>query len=204
MNLDTARQAIRDFINNNIPVYRWDVDEPDVLYYNRGGFNIFANSAIELPLQEYLCRKEGHNGVVASGRFPYRVTWIFDGNQSLNSLPFKAVEGVVSNIQVLALIRSPHPDITQFLPYQEPDPVTISRTEDEHKNWLLSANFSFDCEFRVTEMADTSDLVSPGFFDLGDEPEVTSLTINVNKAEQQFDVTDADTYKLDTTITITP
>lgn len=204
MNIITAREAIRAFVDANIPIYRWDMDVPDVLYYNRGGFNIFANTAIELPLQELVSVREGNNGVVASVRFPYRVTWIFNGDQPINSLPFKSVEAVVANIQVLALISRPSPDFTQFTPYQEPDTVTISNTEDESKDWLLSANFSFDATFRVTTLADTSDLTSPGYFDLGDEPVVNDISIKVHKAEQGFDRTNNTTFKLDNTINIEP
>ncbi|WP_414579107.1 hypothetical protein [Anabaena sp. CCY 9402-a] len=199
MNLDIARTAIRTYIDESIPIYRWDIDYPDTLYYNRGGFNIFANTAIELPLQEYFSVRDGFNGVKASARFPYRITWIFNGNQPIDTLPFKAVEGVVCNIQALALIKKPHPDLIQFVPFQEPDPVTIARTEDETKDWLLSANFSFDAEFRITELADVSDLISPGYFDFGPPAVVNGLTIEVNKAEQGFS-----THELDTTINITP
>lgn len=204
MNLDTARQAIRDFVSASVPIYRWDVDEPDVLYYNRGGANITANSAIELPLQDFSTSKNGYNGVKASGRFPYRVTWIFRGDQPLSSLPFKSVEGVVANIHVLAHISSPHPEIQLFQPYPEPDPVTIARTEDESKNWLLSANFSFNCEFQVTSFADVGDLTEPGFYDFPEPIPLTGLGIRIYKAKIGFDSTDSSTFQLDRNLTITP
>ncbi|WP_144427537.1 hypothetical protein [Nostoc piscinale] len=175
-----------------------------MLYYARGASNIPANTAIELPVQEYVTQREGNNGVVASARFPYRVTWIFRGDLPIESLPLKAVEAVVANIQVLALIQRPSVEFTQFLPFQEPDTVTLSNTEDEDRNWLLSANFSFEATFRVTTLADAEDLTSPGFFDLGEEPQVDQITIKVNKAQQGFDTTNNNTYKLDNTIILTP
>lgn len=203
MNIQTIRQKIREFITARIAIYEWDLDEPDVLYFQVGSQGYPANTAIELPVMNLVHRSgASKNSIETSARFGYRLTYIFPGDTSLNELPLKALEGVLSIIHVYAILQTPDPDIKSFIPVEEEDSVTVGRFGTAEDNWLVQLNFSFDAVFNTTELPDISDIQPPDYFDFSNPPTLEELRIRVNRAKPKFSKVDNTTFIEDSNILI--
>jgi hypothetical protein len=203
MNIQTIRQKIREFITARIAIYEWDLDEPDVLYFQVGSQGYPANTAIELPVMNLVhTRGSGKSSIETSARFGYRLTYIFPGNIPLNQLPLKALEGILSTIHVYSILQTPDSDIKSFTPVEEEDSVTVGRVGTADDNWLIQLNFSFDAVFNTTELPDISDIQPPDYFDFNNPPTLQELEIRVNRAKPKFSRLDNSTFIEDSVILI--
>lgn len=204
MNIQIIREKIREFVDARVSVYSWDLDYPDIYYYNVSGANYPANTAIELPVQNIVHSKEGKSGIITSGRFPYRITYIFPSQMPFADLPWKALEGMLSWLHILSLIQGPDALVESMGPAELEDSITIARTDEQEGDWLVYLNFAFDITFRTTEFPDISDLQPPGFFPTDNPPPVDQVTVKVNRAKPRFSRQDVGSYIEDTEIIIQP
>jgi hypothetical protein len=203
MNIQIVRQRIREFLTTRIAIYEWDLDEPDVLYFQVGSQGYPANTAIELPVMNLIHTKgASRNSVETSARFPYRLTYIFPGDIPLNALPLKALEGILSLIQIYSVLQIPDCEIKSFNPVIEEDSITIGRVGTAEDNWLIQLNFSFDAVFITTDLPDISDIQPPDYFDPSNPPTLQELQIRVNRAKSKFNRSDNSTYIEDSVILI--
>jgi hypothetical protein len=203
MNIQTIRQKIREFLTTRIAIYKWDLDEPDVLYFEIGSQGYPANTAIELPVMNLFHTKgASSNSIETSARFPYRLTYIFPGDVPVSSLPLKALEGVLSAIHIYSVLQTPDSDIKSFNPVEEEDSVTIGRVGTSEDNWLIQLNFSFETTFITTEFPDLSDLQPSDYFDSTNPPTLQELEIRVNRAKPKFNKLDSSTFIEDSVILI--
>ncbi|MBD2168059.1 hypothetical protein H6G04_27110 [Calothrix membranacea FACHB-236] len=206
MNIQDVRERISEFLSVRVRIDFWGLDYPDDLYTQILSNTLPACSAIALPIQNVFHYKEGFNLVKTKARFPYRIAYRFPGQLSFHDLPFPALEGMLSYLQILSLLQIPDPSITSFAPADLEDAVTVSRTEDLNAegDWVVFINFAFDVEFNTTTIPDLTDLQPPDYYDFQDPPAVEEVNVRINRAKQQFKTTNPSTYILDSEIKINP
>jgi len=198
MNIQLVRQRIREFLTIRVKIYRWDLDYPDVYYFQQSP----ACTAIEFPAQNVFHRREGTKLIKTSARFPIRITYIFpeETHPEQHDLPLKALEGMLSSIHIYSLIQTPDPNISSFEPADLEDSITIGRAGDQKGDWFVSLNLAFDATFNTTEFPDISDLQPPDYYQDGTPVPIEELKIRVNRAKSGFSPSDNSTFIEDTNI----
>jgi hypothetical protein len=205
-NISTLGDSIRDFLVARVRVDYWGLENPSEIYSQYPTTPPApANSAIALPVQNVLHSKEGTNLVKTTARFPFRIAYRFPGEMAYHDLPLKSLGGMLAYIQILSVLESPDPNITQFIPVELEDSITVARTGDINANgadWLVYLNFAFDVTFSTTTVPDISELQPNTFYDIGDPPPIHELNIRINRAKQKFNPVNNSTYTLDAEIRI--
>lgn len=214
-NLVTIGEAIGNALITWVRIDRWGLDNPTDLYspYSTTT-SVPANSAIALPVQNVLHNKSGYNQINTQARFPYRIGYRFPGEMAFSAIPFSALEGILVNIQVLAVLQYPDNNITHFAPVQLEDAITVARAQEVNGNnsdWLVYLNIAFDATFYTTTMPDVSLIQPQNYYNVSDPPPLNDLNIRVYRAKENFN-TDASvmlplpmpntTFTLDTIINI--
>jgi len=189
-NLVTIGEAIGNALISWVRIDKWGLDNPTDLYSPYSTTTpVPANSAIALPVQNVQHSKGGYNQINTEARFPYRIGYRFPGEMAFSAIPFSALEGIIVNIQVLAVLQYPDNALTHFAPVQLEDSITVARAPEVNGNtsdWLVYLNLAFDATFYTTSFPDVSLLQPNSYYDLSDPPPIADLKIRVYRAKENF------------------
>lgn len=200
MNIQLVRQRIREFLTIRVKIYRWDLDYPDIYYFEQSP----ACAAVELPVQNVVHSRDGTRSVKTSARFPIRLCYIFpeETYPDYHSLPIGALMGQLSNIHIYSLLQTPDSNIIDFSPVDVEDSLSVARTEDSSGDWLVFLNMAFDATFKTTEFSDISELQPPDYYQDGVPIPITELNIRTYRAKPGFSSLDNSTFKEDSNLNL--
>lgn len=202
MSIRQLRQGIRSWLSALVRIDVWDLDLPANVPTVIGGKRYPANTAVELPVEDFSLRRT--NGYLeASGKFCYAILYRFAGKAAKEQLPVKAVESLVGYLCERAVVDRSEiwEDILDLEVSQVPDPVKLARVEGEDGDWLIIARLEFNIDFISNAAADFDNLQPPTT-----EPDpvpITRITIGLNRSEvPQVKPSDPSTFVFDRLITI--
>ncbi|MBD2515192.1 hypothetical protein H6G93_09260 [Nostoc sp. FACHB-973] len=203
MNLQTVRGAITNWLLGRIRIDAFNLEYPPTLDSPIATETLPANSCITLPIQNVVHYKFGTGTVRTKARFPYRIAYRYSNVLGYHELPMTLLEGVLSFIQILTVLESPDGDISSFESVQLEDSITVSRSEEVDRDWLVYLNIAFDAEFNTTTFPNLTGINPTNFYQIDNPPDFNELKIRVYRAKQGFNTSNPASHTLDTELTIT-
>jgi hypothetical protein len=196
-NLASARQAIRQFVDQQIRIDEWDADKPATLYApgSTPTAPLISSTATEYPAQRLSYARVDSNAVLGSALLPYTITYRYSSRYRVHELPVSAWEAIAEALQVSALQLLPGRGGIRDVAFSGEDyPVRFGRDGTDQADWLATIRIEFGIDFAVTEVG------SPDGYE-GEETEGQTwdktIACSIYRAESPVTPDDPETFVLD-------
>lgn len=155
MNLNTARTAIRQFLNKTIRIDEWDADVPASLYApgSTPAAPLAAATAIEYPALSLELQRVGEAQLVGVARLPYTISHRWSSQYRLADLPLLQLEALAESLQGHALMSLPNAGGIKSVAFNGEDlPLTFARDGTEQGDWITTIRIEFVIQFFITSI----------------------------------------------------
>ena len=191
MGIYTVKSQIRDYISSQIFIDEWGVKAPLNIPKIIDGVYYPSVAAIIAPFSSYTLGTDSLVIVNCESRFQADICWRFNGEASFEELPINIIENLVDWVFYHPVAR---PNLFGDICYQvivdnKENPVMISRTDSEDRDWLIYGLLEWVVSFRSKPINPNDLGVIQPVIPTDDSIIITSIGIKTYK-EMQSDTID--------------
>lgn len=159
MGLYTVKQALKNYINSQIFIENWGLVTPINIPRIIDGVYYPSSAGVIIPASDYTMASESIHIVNSEATFGADLCWRFNGEASFTELPLEIIENLIDWVSHHPVCR---PGLFSALAYDvsvvnTANPVLMSRTDSEDRDWLVYGFLRWQVAFRSTPI-DPNDL----------------------------------------------